>query len=459
MSERHPFLDTCDAEPTYQFDGRFVVNERVSPLCNVKLWLPIDCHDDAVIQVVAQDFERSPSKTSINIESSSSRLVSEIRLESGFKIEAENLHIRSQKTKHGLKLNNTTVTIDHISCLRLRRETPSSAEKSKNSLNRCNTILFRLSDLKYGQPFSAPITSHLGNRKVKIFDTRILPMHTSSRVIHLELQKHWEWRDAKFGRLIASSTPTLVISDSKKFNWDSLEEVQKIGRDACLLLTLAARHLTVMHVMVAATDRQHQEEWFSPLKRQRSTTEEEANGPLVDASELESYFSIVSERWLSLTEQQKDSVRLAVYSVNPFQKSSLEGNFLRMFSALDGLAKTWFPHLQKICKKIPALLDKFPTRYVGLWPLTNSKKDGLDAIRNLIAHGKVIRGEQMEALIVGSDHLQVWIERILLSILGFIPENPPNDWLTRHVTQQVDDLHRLRAAIRSASTDASSSVQ
>jgi hypothetical protein len=313
--------------------------------------------------------------------------------------------------------------------------------------------------LKYGQPFSVPITSHLGNRKVKIFDNRILPMHTSSRVIHLELQRHWEWRDAKFGRLIASSTPALVIRDGKKFDWDSLEEVKKIGHDACLLLTLAARHLTVMHVMVAATDRQHQEEWFNPLKRQRSTTEEEASGPLVDASELESYFSIASERWLSLTEQQKDSVRLAVYSVNPFQKSSLEGNFLRMFSALEGLAKTWFPHLRKICKKIPALLENFPTRYASSWPLTTSEGDGLDAIRNFIAHGKVIRGEQMEALIVGSDHLQVWIERILLSILGFIPENPPNDWLTRHVTQQVDDLHRLRAAIRSASTDASPSVQ
>lgn len=459
MTDIRPFLDTYDTEPTYQFDGRFVVNERVSPLCSVKLWLPIDCHNDSVIQVVAQDFERYPPKTSMNIESSSSRLVSKTRLESGFKIEAENLHIRSQKTKHALKLNNTTITIDHISCLRIRRETPSFAEKSKNSLSRCNTILFRLSDLKYGQPFSAPITNYLGNRKVKLFDTHTLPMHISGRLIHLELQRHWEWRDAKFGRLIASSSPTLVISNSKKFDWESLEEVQKMGRDACLLLTLAARHLTVMHVMVAATERQHQEEWFNPLKRQRSTTEEEASGPLIDANELESYFSVASERWLSLTEQQKDSVRLAVYSVNPFEKSSLEGNFLRMFSALDGLAKTWFPHLQKICKKIPALLDKFPTHHVGSWPLTSSKEDGLDAIRNLIAHGKVIRGEQMEALIVGADHLQVWIERILLSILGFVPRNPPSDWLTRHVIQQVDDLHRLRAALRSASTDASPSVQ
>ena len=88
-----------------------------------------------------------------------------------------------------------------------------------------------------------------------------------------------------------------AAKQSQSLRWGQLEDIQQLGQDACLLLTLAARHLTVMHVVVAATKERHMEEWIYPLNRRRSTTEEEATGPLIDESELEDYFSAASARW------------------------------------------------------------------------------------------------------------------------------------------------------------------
>ena len=446
------FIDHSDIEPTYQFDGRFVIDGQSSPLCGVKLWLPIDCYDDARIQIVASDANISADEAPVDIESGTPCLVSESLLESGLHIDAKNLHIRSVLTKYGLQINRTTIAIDHIASLIIEKKLSLARTELTDAIVGGIEVSFELSDLEYGQPHQMPIMDYLGNRELRISNVHNLSMHTPSKLVQFELQKHWSWRQAKFGRWVAGGFPALVIRGNHSFCWNDLEEIQQVGRDACLLLTLAARHLTVMQVMVTSTNQRVREEWFNPLRRQKSTTEENATGPLVDVRELDNYFDVASVSWSALTERQKDAVRLAVYAINPFVESSTEGDFVRMFSAVEGLAKAWFPSLHKIDRKIPALITKFPPRYVGSWSLVSADKDGLSDIRNLIAHGNGIRKDQMEALMVGTDQLQVWIEQILLSILGFIPKRPPTDWLTRHVEEQTSELPRLRTAIRSAST-------
>jgi hypothetical protein len=119
-----------------------------------------------------------------------------------------------------------------------------------------------------------------------------------------------------------------------------------------------------------------------------------------------------------------------------------------MFTALDGLAKTWFPDLRRLHKKIPALMTAFPPRVGGLWPIIGPNEDGLDAIRDILAHGGHMSGPRMEALIVGIDHLQIWIEKILLAILAFPHTVSTRDWLSRHVNGQMSELPRLRAAVK-----------
>lgn len=454
MTDRDWLVDMGDSEPSYQFDARFVVNQHRGPPCGVKIWLPLDCHDDARIEIVASDHGVAPADAGGDIERGFPRLLSDIDPKFGLEIEAEDLHVRRMSTKYGIKINGISITVDHIGCLRIKRKFPK-IETHGNKLGVPQfqfAVNFHLSDLKYGLPYESEKMDYLGNREVKPIKVSLLRMHRAGKLVSLELQRHWKWRKTKLGRCIVGSFPVLAHCDNHQFAWDDLDEVRQVGRDACLLLTLAARHLTVMHAMVASTDQQQLEEWFNPLRRQRSTTEEEACGPLVDQNELPDYFDLASARWSSLTERQQDAVRLAVYAIHPFTRASIEAHYLQMFTALEGLARAWVPEFHKTHKKLQALIAKFPPRYAFAWPLTNADPDGLDAIRNLIAHGRGLRGDARDALTVGSDHLQVWIERLLLAILGFQPKGIPlQDWLTKHVQDQWDELPRLRAAIKAES--------
>ncbi|WP_422300192.1 hypothetical protein [Rhodoferax sp.] len=448
MPGRHHVADHVDFKPTHEFDARLVINGRPSPLCGVKLWLPIDCHEDARIQVTGSDPASSPHPRSFDGTIGSQRLVSEIDPARGFEVEADALHVRRVNTKLGQRVHGADITIDHIGRLQFKQRLGKGTAAEADPNETCTTILFRLSDLDYGGPHAIPITDYRGNRKVKVSRFRTLKMRFSNKLVKLELHRHWNWYQGKFDRLVAGSFPVLEIKQSQSLKWGQLEEIQMLGRDACLLLTLAARHLTVVHVMDAATKERRLEEWIYPLNRQRSTTEEEATGPLIDESELEDYFSSASVNWTTLTDQQRDAVRLAIFSIHPTVESSIEGSFLRMFTALDGLAKTWFPDLRKIHKKIPALMTVFPPRVGGLWPIIDSNEDGLNAIRDHLAHGGSMGGQRMEALSVGIDHLQIWIERILLAILAFPHTVSPQDWLSRHVQEQRSELPRLRAAVK-----------
>lgn len=448
MPTRHHVADYGDIKPTHEFDARLVIDGRLNPLCGVKLWLPMDCHEDVCIQVIGSDPRSSPPPRAIDGGNGPSHMVSEIDPAFGFEVEADDLHVRSVSTKLGLRVHGADITIDHIGRLRFKRRLGEGAAAEADPRETCTDISFRLSDLDYGGPHAIPITDYRGNRKVKVSRVRTLKMRLSNRLVKLELNRHWNWHQGKFDRLVAGSFPVLEVKCSQSLRWGQLEEIQKMGRDSCLLLTLAARHLTVVHVMVAATKERRLEEWIYPLNRQRSTTEERATGPLIDENELEDYFSSVSVRWAALTDQQRDAVRLAVFSIHPFVQSSSEGSFLRMFTALEGLANTWFPGLRKLHKKIEALVTAFPPCIGGLWPIVDPSDDGLDAIRNHLAHGGSMSGPRQEALSVGTDHLQVWIERILLAILTFPHTDSPQDWLSRYVHGQRSELPRLRAAVK-----------
>uniref|UniRef100_UPI0013006C78 hypothetical protein n=1 Tax=Rhodoferax ferrireducens TaxID=192843 RepID=UPI0013006C78 len=282
MPARHRVTDYGDIKPTHEFDARLVINGRLSPLCGVKLWLPIDCHEDARIQVTGSDPASSPHLRSFAGTIGSQRLVSEIDPVWRFEVEADALHVRRVNTKLGQRIHGADITIDNIGRLRFKRRLGKDVAAEANPCETFTTISFRLSDLDYGSPHTIPIADYRGNRKVKVLQFRTLKMRLSNRLVKLELHKHWNWYQGKFDRLVAGSFPVLEIKQSQSLRWDQLEEIQKLGQDACLLLTLAARHLTVVYVMDAATKERRLEEWIYPLNRQRSTTEEEATGPLID---------------------------------------------------------------------------------------------------------------------------------------------------------------------------------
>lgn len=342
-----------NTKPAHEFDGRFVIDGRISSLCGVKLWLPIDCHEDARIQVSGSSNPPDPyqSQPLVSPGAEAARLVSEIDPVFKFQIEADDVHVSEISTKPALMVNGTTIKIDHISRLRFRRQEHRSGEDNVLSDEVCTHIAFFLSDLNYGTPKATPKMDFLGNREAGLCHVKTLSMLSSVGLVKLGLERHWRWSDANWGRLVAGSFPALVIKNSELFKWKQLEEIQQIGRDACAFLSLAARHLTALHVMTSMTKKGYLEEWFEPLNRQRSTTEEGACGPLVDEGQLEEFFLNASTQWTNLTVRQQDAVRLAIFSINPFVISSSEGAFLRMFSAVEGLARAWFPDVWRIEKR------------------------------------------------------------------------------------------------------------
>lgn len=444
-----------EVEPDHAFDARLVIDGRISPLCSVRLWLPLDCHEDARIDVTGSEVTGSTPPPSSRIDKSGSaleppRLVSEIDPSFNTRIEANDLHIRSVTTMPALRVHSTKISVGHIGCLRFIREYSQKDEGESCPNDSYTSVLFRLSDLNYGNPSSIPHVDYLGNRKVKTSVVRTLHMLLSGKPVQLELQRHWNWHKGQHGRLIAGSYPTLVLKIKKDqpISSHQVEDLRLLGRDACLLLTLAARHLTVVYVMVATTNTCILEEWIDPLNRQRSTTEERATGPLVGKSQLEEFFSVASIRWSALTEQQQDAVRLAIFSIHPFVESTRSASFLRMFTALEGLALTWFPNLRKIGRKIDALMTTFPPNVRGPWPLVAESGDGLDAIRNHLTHGGIMRGVLQEALSVATDQLHVWMEGFLLAILGFTHQKPPTDWFSNHVRDQWKTIPALRTEVR-----------
>ena len=104
------------------------------------------------------------------------------------------------------------------------------------------------------------------------------------------------------------------------------------------MLSLAARHRVVPHIIRYSGADFRFEEWRNPLCRQRGVTEEDAAGPLIDPADLEAYFEYSASWWIGLNPDQKDAVRLAIFGINRLAESTMESNFMGKFSALEGSA-------------------------------------------------------------------------------------------------------------------------
>ena len=433
-------MATDNVEPDLEFDG--YVHSPLGPRipCNVQLWLPEGPEQEGSVSV----FLNGPADAVVGhgfVRISSNERVEEL----GLKFAAEDVHVRSAKSQPGYRLGGSQLNIDHVDrwvIHHIRRP----AESGDPVINH---VQISLSPLNYGGPPTVPTASHIGTLvRKKLAPPKSLRFATDpERALTWELDQHWNWKFVD-GSVTAVATPVfrMIETAARLFEIADLPGLRQCAEDSCVLLTLAARHRTAVHVLAYSQPDGSFEEWTYPLKRLRAITEERGAGPLVAKKELDVFFERASIWWKSLDDDRKDAVRLAVFSIHGSTSQTLESELMSRFAALEGLARRWGSG-KTAGEKFQSMVETFGVTPSGLWPMYD-KQGGFTLywLRNEIAHGRtVIRISG--GLPMASDHLLLWIEKVLLGLIGYARQDD-SDWLSRNVGQQQVELIRLRASMQ-----------
>ena len=439
--------------PDHEFDGYLCTSDGQKLLCDIQIWLPREPSVDAALQVIVMGanahevFHRGLVT-----------LTSEETVEAaGLRFEAKEVLIRgSTSLAHPRRAGGTNLTFTHVGSWLIEtsfRDGGKDEAQSGNSESSIDSLVFILSAIEYALPRHGSIVDYRGNRTIKeLRPPKMLSMERASDHIlcEWELQRHWHWLKDQRNKASATSFPVLCLRDARERHAEtSLEELSRMADDACVILTLAARHRVVVHTVRSSSKTRQVEEWRNPLLRQRAVTEEEASGPLVAESDIEAYFAHVARWWDGLDAPRKDAVRLAIFASNPLTKITLEAEFLSRFSALEGLVKHWGDEKGSLQKRTEAMLQVFPPRIGGLWALFDKTNgEPLYWIRNELAHGRSVMRFAAGALPLANDHLQLWLEHILLALAGYIHHRHRDDWLSNQVIPQRDYALNLAKELR-----------
>ncbi len=429
------------SDPDYEIDAYLRSDGKPDVLCDLKIWLPDDPDSDGRVEIVAINTEAGVAHP-LGLAS----IRSEADVESaGLRLEAEEVLVRQTRSRGHRKAGGAQVTATHIG--RLRIVTTFGVPGAQSSRQ---SIQFVLSDVDYGMPWCTPIVDYQGNRRVEIGPRKLLRMATDGgSLCGFDLDRHWSWKSTDPKRLSAASSPVFRLVDVDQHTGTPMEALTTAADDACVLFTLAARHRVLVHSTVVTHDGAIDREWRNPLARQRSQTEEAAAGPLIDPEQVEEYFSHASDLWKGLTADQRDVIRLAVFAVHPTTDQTLESGFLSMFSSLEGLATTWGKRSGTLRERVDALLAAHPVAIGGLCPIFDDGAGaGLYGVRNELAHGRTLSRKVPGALVLAQDHLQLWIEHVLLAILGFRPRQHRHDWLRSQLAGQFTQVRQMQDLLR-----------
>lgn len=422
-----------------KFDGYVQATDGPRIPCDVQLWLPKGPNEDAAISVFLNgDAEAVMGRGGVRITSNEGVEAQ------GLKFVADDVLIRSSKAQPGFRRGGSQLTITHVGKWVIHH-VRTYADAPQDALE---YFKVSLSALKYGAQRSSPTVTYLGERRVKTQGAakKLRFVATPEAATTWELQKHWEWEfDKDDDSLGAQATAVLCLVESTTATVADLSRLRECAEDTCLLLTLAARHRTAPHVVSYLTTAGSIQEWRYPLERVRSRTEEEATGALIAEEELEPFFERASTWWSSLGDERKDAVRLAVFAIHGITSQTLESTLMSRFAALEGLAKRWGEG-DTASKKFRDMLEKFPAASGGLWPMYD-KAGGVPLywFRNEIAHGRTVM-RFGEGLSLASDHLQLWLEFVLLGLMGY-ERTDRSDWLSRHVVREQAEISRVRAEL------------
>lgn len=447
-------------DPDLEFDAFITNNGDATVACEVLIWLPHRLEDDAKVEVTLRQAAHTIDLTGLVHISSAEHVETQ-----GLRVKMDDVFVRSG-TSSFLRPNSTRLALGHIGRLRIQdlidKGKRTDAQPAPDGTNIAALSYFKLvvSSLKYGDQHATSKTSYSGQRSLEFkAPPKSLRFPSQNEDYLFELRRHWTWKSLDNGNSVyATSAPVLVlVAPSNGLTTCDLADIKRLGEDACTLLSLAARHRVVPYIIYYGDSDSHVEEWLNPLKRHRGATEEEAMGPLVDQTELDAYFERAASWWGGLDLDRKDAIRLAIFAVNRLEILTMEADYIAKFSALEGLVKRWGAG-KTLGEKCLSVFAANPIRIPGLWPLFDSK-DGepLYWLRNEIAHGRTVT-RLSEALPIATDHLQLWLEHVLLALIGYVRRRTNADWLSARVPHQIALVTTLRRGLREQSNTAKAKV-
>jgi hypothetical protein len=200
---------------------------------------------------------------------------------------------------------------------------------------------------------------------------------------------------------------------------------------------------------VAYKDGRQLEVWNQPLERQRGVGLEESEGCLVDESELEAFFERAHAWWLQLTADQRDAVRLAIFAVNTHVHTTMEQEFTAKFFALEGLLGRWGQGKKTVNAQLEVILGAPPGTWSELWQVGGSDQDRpLRWLRNELSHGRQNLTRLTEYVSAANDHATLWLEMVLLALIGFQRTKTPADKLRKAWQQNRARLTALLTELK-----------
>lgn len=432
--------------PDFEIDAYLVKKQQRCSLCDVRVWLPKQPGDDGRIEVQAfgAPFDN-------NLHGSGFSLVNDE--EPGFYFEASDILIRSSTTQLGRRVNSTTLEIDHIGRLKIQQNLKGGA--CCRELPPVESAAFQLSQMHYAIPSKMWALDFNGNRSFSHANSpRRLQVHDPSGGYSVfELDRHWNWVKRDDGdTVIARSIPVLTFHAPSGSPPTTLNVLKQSARTAALLLSLAARWRIVVHGFHAYSEGIKHQELDYPLSRMRAAGElENSREFLIHPNHLEHFIQSASSRISSFGEAERDAVFLAIFSLHPTTKYSVESRYLALFIALEGLARQFGSANGGMHLVIPALLKAYPPGIPRLWPILGEQGlPGLKDLRNELAHGRNFSRRVPGSLSMAEDHLQLWVEYLLLSILkGRAYAHEPN-WLAQHAIEEREEMDSLRVQLSEA---------
>jgi hypothetical protein len=430
-------LDEAE-RPDYELDAYLHKGDKRGPLCDVRLWLPKQPSEDGRVEVSTPGVQADQAMPG--------GLVDLIFDEQkNFHFEARQVLVRSASSRWGRRAGGARLTIAHIGSLKIRNGLGLTS-----MCDRPESITFFLSATKFALPKIQYVQDYRGSRTVLDASSapRLIVQHPAGFVCEFRFERFWNWTsDRERASVLARSAPAFSVEQVPEHPEASMTALSECAEDAALLLSLAARWRVVVHGFTASVSEPSSrlETWRDPLARARADGLEEGAGRLVADGDFEAFFTAASKHFSELTQANREAIRRAIVVIHPTSERTTEGAYVAKFFAFEGLVQHFGSRSGIFAQKLQALRNKFPPQIGGLWPVIGTpNKPGLYWLRNELAHGGSLRGDASGALVLASDHLQLWIEYTLLAILGFTTSRHRDNWLANQVLEQQEEVENFR---------------